>query len=562
MHLILEFSILEQGGLKWAVVSGLAIGWWSRTSIVSRSEAKSVQIEPKVIEVLAFMAGRPGDVLSQKEIIKGVWPDTYVSGEVLTYSIWELRKAFGDDAKNPHVIQTIPRRGYRLIAPVVNFSGLHASDQPSVAVLAFSDMSPAQDQGYFCDGIAEEIIHNLARLKDLRVVSRSSAFSFKGKHEDVRVIGTKLGVASVLEGSVRKIESRLRVTVQLINVSDGCHLFSERYDREISDVFAIQDEIARSIAASLKVTLTPLESDALAKSHTSDLQAFDYYLRGRQFYYQYKRKGIEFALKMFSKAIELDSEYARAYAGIADCSSWLFLNAGNHEENRVQADSASRKAIELDSGSAEAFAARGVALSLQGGEFDEIRSAFERAIRLGPWLYEAYYFFARVSFSRGDAQKAIELYEKACEVHPQDYQAPLLMAQIYSDLGRDADAAASRLRGIKLAEERIKSYPEDTRALYMGANGLVALGEINKGLEWARQALELDPDEPMVIYNVACIQSLAGRIDQAIDLLEKAVRSGLMHKGWIEHDSNLDPLRTHRRYKPLMALFEDPVHHC
>jgi adenylate cyclase len=520
-------------------------------------DIKSVQIEPKVIEVLAYMAEHPGDVLSQKQIMKAVWPDTFVSNEVLTYSIWELRKAFGDDAKNPHIIQTIPRRGYRLIAPVVRFSGLPAADQPSLAVMAFSDMSPGQDQGYFCDGIAEEITHNLARLKDLRVVSRSSAFSFKGKHEDVRVIGAKLGVASVLEGSVRRIENRLRVTVQLVNVADGCHLFSERYDRESSDIFAIQDEIARSIAASLKVTLGPVESAALGKGHTSDLQAYDYYLRGRQFYYQYKRRGIEFALKMFSRAIELDASYARAYAGIADCCSWLFLNAGNHHPHREQADVASRKAIELDPESAEAHASRGVALSLYGNGWEEIRHAFEHAIRLGPWLYEAYYFYARVSFSRGDSLKAIELYEKACEVHPQDYQAPLLMAQIYMDLGRDDEAAASRHRGVKLAEERLKSYPEDTRALYMGANGLVALGEIGKGLEWARQALELEPDEPMVVYNVACIQSLAGKIEEAIDLLDRAVRNGLMHRGWVEHDSNLDPLRSHPRYKALMALFDE-----
>jgi tetratricopeptide (TPR) repeat protein len=345
--------------------------------------------------------------------------------------------------------------------------------------------------------------------------------------------------------------------VQLVNVADGCHLFSERYDREISDIFAIQDEIARSIAASLKVTLGPVESASLGKGPTSDLQAYDYYLRGRQFYYQYKRKGIEFALKMFSRAIELDGAYARAYAGIADCCSWLFQNAGNHDPHREQADAASRRAIELDPESAEAHASRGVALSLRGNGWDEIRQAFEQAIRLGPWLYEAYYFYARVSFSRGDSLKAIELYERACEVHPQDYQAPLLMAQIYSDLGREAEAAASRHRGVKLAEERLKSYPDDTRALYMGANGLVALGDIKKGLEWARQALELEPDEPMVVYNVACIQSLAGQIEEAIVLLDRAVRNGLTNRGWVEHDSNLDPLRSHPRYHALMALFDE-----
>jgi TolB-like protein/Tfp pilus assembly protein PilF len=511
--------------------------------------SKKVSVEPKVIEVLACLAEHPGEVLSKKQIMQSVWPDTFVSDEVLRYSISELRRAMGDDAKNPSIIQTIARRGYRLIAPVA--SGASADSQRSVAVLAFSDMSSARDQEYFCDGIAEEIINNLTRIKGLRVSSRTSSFAFKGKSEDVREIGKKLGVSTVLEGSIRKAGHQLRITAQLISAADGCHLWSEQYDRELKDVFAIQDEIARSIAATLKIALTPGESSAIAKAPTTDLEAYDYYLRGKQYFYRYTRKGIEFALKMFTQAMERDKSFVRAYAGISDCCSYLFLYAGSHNEHREKADAMSRKALDLDPDSAEAHASRGVAYTLKN-DYGAAERTFETAIHLDPMLFEAYYFYARVSFVQGKLQKAIELYEKAMEVNPQDYQSALLVAQIYSDLGQKEKAKASRLRGIKAAEEKLKLHPDDARALYMGANGLVALGKFKEGLEWAKQALEIDPDEPMVLYNVACIQSLAKEYDDALTSLEQSVRSGMKQLGWLQHDSNLDPLRESPRFKKLI----------
>jgi adenylate cyclase len=529
------------------------IGEWlvePNLNSISRGNQK-VSVEPKVIEVLAYLAEYPGEVLSKEQIIQAVWPDTYVSGEVLRYSISELRRAFKDDARNPRIIQTISRRGYRLIAQVSK-KGSTAESAGSIAVLAFVDLSASKDQEYFCDGISEEIIDNLTRLKGLRVASRTSSFAFKGKSEDVRAIGRKLGVATVLEGSVRKAADQLRVTVQLISAEDGCHLWSERYDRELKDVFAIQDEIARNIVATLKITLSPKES--LKKAPTSDLQAYDYYLRGRQFFYRYTRKGMEFALKMFSQAIELDPEFARAYAGIADCCSFLYMYGGSHDEHREQADTSSRKALDLDADSAEAHASRGVALSLKGN-YSGAEKEFETAIRLDPGLFEAWYFYARTCFIRGDLKKALHLYEKSIEVNPNDYQAPLLCAQIYSDLGDPDKAEASRRRGIQAVKTKLKLSPDDARALYMGANGMAALGEYVQSLQWADQALRIDPDEPMVLYNVACVQALAHKYDRALDTLEKSVKKGLKQKGWLQNDSNLDPLRKLPRFKQLLKQF-------
>jgi len=423
---------------------------------------------------------------------------------------------------------------------------------PSVAVLPFADMSAAHDQDYFCEGIAEEIINALSRVGDLRVASRTSAFQFKGAALDCREIGDRLGVSTILEGSVRKVDDRVRITVELVGVRDGYEIWSERYDRRLEDVFAIQEEIAQNIAHALMGTLSPKERRAMKQVATADVRAYDYYLRGRKYYYQYARRGVEFALQMFSRAIESDPSYASAWAGVADCCAYLYLNVDRREALRARCEEASDRALGLDPDLAEAHASRGVALSLSG-RHDEAKLAFETAIALNPRLFEAFYFYARDAFTQGDLAKAIPLYERASEVRPEDYQAPLLVAQSYEDLGRVDEAAAARRRGVALASARLDLNPDDVRALYMGANGLVALGEIERGLEWARRAREIAPDDTMSLYNLACIYALASQPEPALECLEKALSLGFAHKAWIERDSNLNSIREHPRYRALMA---------
>jgi adenylate cyclase len=412
-------------------------------------------------------------------------------------------------------------------------------------------MSREKDQGYFCDGIAEEIINALCRIRGLRVASRTGSFQFKGTAADLREIGNKLRVETVLEGSVRKSDHRLRITVQLIDAARGFHLWSESYDRELRDVFGIQQEIAHNVVRALRVTLTPREKGALAEIPTSQVQAYDYYLKGRSFYYRYGRHDIEFALQLFSRAIELDPAYALAHAGLADCWSYIYLYAERKDAVREQAEAAGRRAVELAPESAQAQASLAVALSL-GPRKDEAKAAFERAIELDPTLFEAWYFYARQVFAAGDMPKAASLYEEAMRVRPEDYNAPLLVAQVYQELRRPEDARAARERGVVLVERHIDLHPDDARALYMGANGLVALGEKDRGLEWARRARKIDPDDPMLLYNLGCIHSLAGDVDEAVDCLERAAAGGLLQKGWYENDGDLDPLRGHPRFKALL----------
>jgi TolB-like protein/Tfp pilus assembly protein PilF len=416
-------------------------------------------------------------------------------------------------------------------------------------VLPFADMSREKDQAYFCEGMAEEIIDALSRIQGLRVSSRNASFHSRTPGAGTREIGRRLRVGTLLEGSVRKSGDQLRIAVQLTDAKSGFQLWSGRYSRGISDIFALQQEIAESVVSALEVSLSRNERTALAKPRTADVRAYDCCLRGRKFYYQYSPQAVEFALQMFIHAMEFDPTYPQAYAGLADCWSYIYLHSGRNEAVREQADWASNKAVELDPGSAQAWASRGLSLSLNAKN-QEAEKAFELAIRLSPDLFEAHYFHARHCFALGQFEKAAGLYEESMRVNPDDYQSPLLVAQIYDALGHPAKAAIARQRGVEVAEGHLRLNPDDARALYMAANGLVALGQHARGQRLAERALAIRPDDPMLLYNVACVFSLLGQVEPAAACLEKAARNGLTNEGWYEHDSNLDLVRKHLAIHP------------
>ncbi|MEE8167076.1 MAG: tetratricopeptide repeat protein [Myxococcota bacterium] len=423
--------------------------------------------------------------------------------------------------------------------------------QKSIAVLPFADMSPEQDQEYFSDGIAEEIINALTKVEELRVAARTSAFAFKGKDYDAHEIGEKFKVSNLLEGSVRKAGTKLRITAQLIDVADGYHLWSERYDRELDDVFAIQDEIAQNIVKALRVVLSDEESRAIEKAPTENVEAYDFYLRGRQFFHnQFRGTGIRFARRMFDRAIEVDPNYALAYAGVADCCSFLYMYWDGSNANLEGAESASRKALELDPELAEAHASRGFALSLSR-RYDEARREFETAIQLNPKLYEAHYLYARACFQEGRLEDAVRHYEEAARVRPEDYQALLLMQVPLHALGRDEDAKEALRRGLEVAEKHLELNPDDARALYMSASALMQLDQRDRALEWGQRAYAIDPSDSAVLYNLACLYALGGLTDEALDCLDRAVENGFGHREWIDNDTDLDSLRNHPRFKAL-----------
>jgi TolB-like protein/Flp pilus assembly protein TadD/tRNA A-37 threonylcarbamoyl transferase component Bud32 len=421
----------------------------------------------------------------------------------------------------------------------------------SIAVLPFADMSPQRDQEYFCEGMAEELINALMKIGQLNIASRTSAFAFKGKNEDIGEIGRKLKVGTVLEGSVRKAGNRLRITAQLINVADGYHLWSERYDRDMEDVFAIQEEIAGNIVKALRVVLSEDEKRAIEKAPTANVQAYECYLRGRQFFHQWRRKGVEYARRMFERAIEIDPNYALAYAGIADCCSFIYTYWDASTTHLEQADTASRKALELDPQSAEAHTSRGLAMAF-AERYEEADQAFATAIRLNPKLFEAHYFQARAWYQQGKLVLAAASFEEACRMRPDDYQAASFLSQTYEGLGRKAEAAATHQRALQLVEKHVELNPDDPRALCLGALELAHAGQRERGLEWMRRALAIDPEDSGMLYNAACFYAVQGEREAALTSLEKAVQLGFGLRGWIENDSDLASLRDDPRYQAIL----------
>ncbi len=420
----------------------------------------------------------------------------------------------------------------------------------SVAVLPFANLSADPENEYFTDGMAEEIISALTKIQSLRVISRTSSFVFKGKNVSIGEIGRALKVSTILEGSVRKMGNRLRLTAQLVNVADGSNLWSEKYDREIEDIFAIQDDISASIVKALRVILTEGEKQQIAKARTENVQAYDYYLRGRQYFHQLRRKSLEYARQMFNKAIEIDPEYARAWAGVADSCSMLYTYFDARDFNLRQADTASRKALELESELAEAHVARGLAVSLSKG-FDEAEKEFEVAMKLDPKLFEAPYWYGRAMLSAGRYQEAVRLLERASTLRPEDYQAPGFLAQAYNSLGMAGERDATFRRAIKLADERLQLNPDDARAANLSASWSAVLGDPVRALEFAERSLAIDPEDPMLLYNVACTYAVLGKPDEAMECLERAVDKGFGHREWIDHDPDLNSLRDNLRFRAL-----------
>ena len=425
--------------------------------------------------------------------------------------------------------------------------------EKSVAVMYFENLSSDKDDEYFRDGMTEDIITELSKIRELRAFPRAAVLALRDKVVTGPEVGRELNALYVLTGSLRRSGNRLRITGQLIETRTGHSVWAERYDRQMEDVFAIQDEIAQAIARALKVILTDKEKQEIKKAQTADVQAYDYYLRGRQFFHQLRRKGFEYARQMFARAIVIDPGYARAYAGVADCSSFLYMYWDTTDDNLREADRASRKAVELDPESGEARASRGLAGSLNKN-FKEAEREFETAIRLDPKLFEAHYFYARAAFQQGDMEKAGRLFEQACIVKPQDYQAPALLGTVYRGLGRIAEASEASHRALQMAEKHLELHPDDARALYLGAGNLADIGERDRALDWVQRALAIDSDEPSILYNSACVFAALGSIEEALDCLEKAMApsKGHWYRQWAAKDADLDPVRNQPRFQALM----------
>ncbi len=424
----------------------------------------------------------------------------------------------------------------------------------SICVLPFLNMSGEPEQEYFSDGISEDIITDLSKVSALSVVARNTAFTFKGQSLDLKEIARSLGVTHVLEGSVRKAGNRVRITAQLIDGAAGDHLWADRFDRDLTDIFAIQDEISKAIVDALKVKLLPEEKKAIENRGTSNVDAYNLYLMARQQLVsgaQGNPRREEAIVRLCQQAVSLDPDYAQAWALMGFAQLELRFWHGR-DENAL---TAAERALAINPQMPEALCIKARYLEEEGlGE--EAQQEIRRALALDPESWEVNREAARMLFRHGKLREAIPYFEKAASLMDTDWHNPLMLTTCYQAIGdKDLRRKAAKT-SFERAERAIAKDPTDGPALAAGANGLAVLGEKDRALEWIRRALFLDPDNLVMRYNLGCalIQDI-GDIDEAIATFQPFFErlQSPMHLRHLEVDPDLSPIRDDPRFKKMLV---------
>ncbi len=416
---------------------------------------------------------------------------------------------------------------------------------PSIAVVPFPDMSAEKDQEHFCDGLTEELLNVLTCIPGLRVASRTSTFSLKDKSIDLKEVAKKFDVQHILEGSVRKSGNRIRVTAQLIEAATDTHLWSENYDRELDDIFAIQDDIAARILDVLKLKLVPTRT---AGADTSNAKAYEYFLRGRGYAMSRGARETELGAEMFKMAVDLDPGFIRAWINLAEMCAVHAVFYQDEESTRWPkiAREAADKLMEISPSPAESILASAYALTAEHN-YAAAETAFKKAIELDATMALAYQYLGRAQLHQGKMEAAAASYAAATERDPDNYESPLLAIPAYEEIGDQENVLKHARIGVERVEKILEADPENQRAYYLGSSGLMVLGQMDKALEWTERALALNPRDQATRYNAACFYAKNGEIEKALDCLENSVTS----RTWIENDPDLNALRDQPRYRAL-----------
>ncbi len=479
-----------------------------------------------------------------------------VSGTVRENIGNRLDLAFEDMGEHGLKNIALPVRVFRLAPPPLSTDGHPpgqpeapvAGNQPAIAVLPFVNMSGDPEQEYFSDGISEDVITDLSKIAALRVISRNTSFTFKGKSTNLAQTARQLNVRFILEGSVRKAGGRVRVTAQLIDGAIDAHVWAERYDRALDDIFAIQDDISKSIVAALKVKLLPDERKAIEHRGTSNAEAYRLLLLARYYRYSNTIHDTRMALRFAQEAVAADPQYAEAWALIAASQIALYEMAGAEETGMT----AATKAIELDPDHPIALATMGRVLCGLG-KYDEAFAAHERSVALSPDSYEVNFLFGRTCTELGRAELAIRYHERAAALSETEFLSLALAIQSYNALGNWEKGRETSRRALQRIEAAIAKRPDDTSALFHGASVLADLGERERAIEWANRALSIAPEEVRGLYLLACTFALLGETERALDYLERSLaKMQPRYLAWVESDSDLDSIRDHPRYASLM----------
>src|SRR5215469_1422472 len=479
-------------------------------------DGRRIRLQEKPMRLLAALMSSAGEVVSREELQKQLWPDdTFVDFETgLNAAVRKLREAIGDSPESPRYVETIPKRGYRLMAPVgaanTSTSAAASAERDSIAVLPFISMSADPEDEFFADGMTEEIINALAQIEQLHVVARTSAFSFKGKYIDVRAVGKRLNVRTILLGSVRRAGNELRITAQLVNVEDGYHLWSDRYDREVKDIFEIQDEIARSIAARLKVTLKGEEQEFLVKGGTKNLEAYQLYVKGRELLY--RRGGtISRAAECFEREVAVDPDYAMAWAGLADSYTVLgYYGLARPETNMPKALEAAQRAVALAPSLAEAHNALGMASLMGAWGRARAEHEFLRAIELNPRYTQArdWYALFYLQLSEGRLTEGMSQANLTLVSDPLSSYAHAIYGLTCANAGKYVEAVQAAHRAVELDSESYLAQLILQGVLHIG-------GQLEESVTAGELALGMSGRHPWSIAFLAVTFADLGKAEDA-----------------------------------------------
>ncbi len=434
--------------------------------------------------------------------------------------------------------------------------GTATPSEKSVAVLYFENLSREKDDEYLRDGVTEDIITELSKIKGFKVFSRPTVLAFRDKPVTPVQIGQQLGAACVLTGSLRRAGSRLRITTQLVDAKTDSPLWSERYDRQMEDVFELQDEIARKIAEALRITLSPQEQEALAAKPTEDLEAYDLYLRGKNFVRRLSRQDLESALQLFDNAVARDPDFALAHAAIANACAQYHLNFEREDRWIERAVAASEKASSLGSDEPEIWVAEAW-IHLMRKDYDASIQRVRQAIDRKPDCEGAYNLLGRALFLAGRNQEIVDMADAAIAAEGEDYNIYVPVINALGALGKtDAVRNYSQQR-VELLEFHLRKVPEDARGRTLLANCYALVGRSEDAERAATLAMTLRPNDALVQYNVACLFAQLGKKAEALDALKKSWGAGYKERDWVRRDPDLAILRGDPEFEKLFPPDQD-----
>ena len=417
-----------------------------------------------------------------------------------------------------------------------------SDEKKTIAVLPFENISPDKEADYFADGLAEELITNLSKIKEIKLVARTNTMRYKGTDKDITTLGRELGARYIMQGSVRKFKDDLRVSVQLMDVAQESQLWGENFKGKLEDVFDIQEKVSNEVTAALRVNLSLSEKVGLTKRATVNAEAFDNYLRAREFLYRFTKSAVEIAIEFFQKAIAVDTRYASAYAGLSEAYASLYFFFKRNDELLDKAIESGMKALMYDPSLSEAYASLSLA-HYNKKAYADSSAAGLKAIELDPNNYIAYWILGRVYHSTDRDQEAVELFKKVNFLNPDFYSAYADLCACYERLGKTDELNNTIETLMEVYPRYISQHPDDSRAHIFYANALAGAGKTEQAKYECEKALELSPKDVLMLYNVACLSSRLGDKEKSIEYLNTAINNGYGNYDWLKRDPDLDNVR-------------------